>query len=212
MKTPYVATSVLLTAVLMAIRPAQASAQIITSDAPLQSARADSGVLAARPAPASALPPEPPVLIRERDLSGPRIGVTMATSGSERRAFEDRGLGQVVSQFGWHFEHQVVPLGGGPQLITEVIPLFGGVEYGKIIPSFTFAIGIRTESGMEFGMGPSFTLVNASGHSAMGLVVAAGKSIDYAGISIPVDLAVSTNPQGTRTTLTAGYAIRRASR
>jgi len=149
---------------------------------------------------------EGPQSLIERDLSGPRFGFTVRPDESTSE------VGRVVSQFGWHFEHQVVPLGGGPQLITEVVPLFGGVEYGKIIPSFTFALGIRTESGMEFGMGPSFTLVNSSGHSGMGLVVAAGKSIDYSGISIPIDLAVSTNPQGTRTTLTAGYAIRRASR
>lgn len=211
MKTRYLWTSVLLTALLMAMRPPHVSAQIITSD-PIPSARGDTGVIAAQPAQVSALPPEPPVLIRERDLSGPRIGLTMATGGSTKRDFEGKGLGQVVSQFGWHFEHQVVPLGGGPQLITEVIPLFGGVEYGKLIPTITFAVGIRTGSGMEFGMGPSFTLVNAAGHSAVGLVLAAGKSIDYAGVSIPIDVAVSTNPQGTRTTLTAGYAIRRASR
>ena len=61
-------------------------------------------------------------------------------------------------------------------------------------------------------MGPSFTLVNTEGHSNVGLVVAVGKTFDYGGVSLPINLAVSSNPQGTRTTLVAGYAIRTSSR
>jgi hypothetical protein len=199
--------SALAAMLLMAARAAPLSAQVITSDTMSPRARADSGAIA----PLTALPPEPPPLIRERDWSGPRIGLTFGT-GSAQRGMEDNGLGAVVSQFGWHFEHQVVPLGGGPQLITEVVPLLGGAEYGKLLPSVTVAIGIRTKEGFEFGMGPSLTLMNSAGRSGMGLVIAVGQSIDYSGISIPLDLALSTNPDGTRTTLTVGYAIRRSSR
>ncbi len=202
-----VSIPILATTLLLVMRPAAPSAQIITSDTFHPNAAADSN---GPPAPLPALPPEPPLLLRERDLSGPRIGFTVA-GGSMGREMKDHGVGQIVSQFGWHFEHQVVPLGGGPELITEVVPLVGAVEYGKVIPSVTAALGIRTESGFEFGMGPSLTLSNSAGHSAMGLVVAAGKSIDYGGISLPIDVAVSTNPNGTRTTITAGYAIRRSS-
>jgi len=157
--------------------------------------------------------PELPVRFRERDLSGPRIGVTFAgTNGSVYRDLKDNGMGPVISQFGWQFEHQVAPLAGGPQLITEMVPFFGGVEYGKFVPSLTTLLGVRFPSGMEFGAGPSFTVVSSRGRTASGLVLAAGKTLDYSGVSIPLNLAVSLNNNGTRFTLAAGYAIRRASR
>lgn len=164
------------------------------------------------PAPAAARGFEP-VRFVERDLSGPRVGFTVA-SGSDRayRSLRDNDMGRVVSQFGWHFEHQVAPGGGGPQLITEFVPLFGGVEYGKLVPSFTAAIGVRLPSGAEFGVGPSFTLANAQGQARSGLVLAGGRTVDYGGVSIPFNLAVSLNRDGTRVTALVGYAIRRAAR
>jgi hypothetical protein len=156
---------------------------------------------------------EGPVQFRERDLSGPRVGFTVSPVDDHAyHTLRDNGMGRMVSQFGWHFEHQLVPVGGGPQVFTQVVPLFGGVEYGKLIPTLTLAVGLRLPSGVEFGVGPSFTLVNAEGKSKSGLMLGVGRSIQYSGVSIPLNLAVSTNNEGTRVTLLAGYAIRRATR
>ncbi len=161
----------------------------------------------------TSLPPEPPVLYRQRDLSGPRVGLTMAPGDGETyRTLREHGMGRVVSQFGWHFEHQIVPLGQGPQLVTEAIPLVGGVEYGKFIPSLNFAIGVRTRQGYEFGMGPSFTAITSGGDvGSVALALAVGRTLDYGGISLPLNVAVTTNRKGTRISVLAGYAIRRAS-
>ncbi len=149
----------------------------------------------------------------ERDLSGPRVGFTAAIGdGPVYRTLRENDMGRLVSQFGWQFEHQVVPLGNGPQLITEAIPLFGGVEYGKFIPSLTLALGVRSRDGWEVGMGPSFTAVTASGGSAAGLVFAVGKSLHYGSVAIPLNFAVATNPKGTRFTVLAGYSIPRIAR
>jgi hypothetical protein len=212
-KTSWIWTSVLAVALMMVAHPAPVAARDALFQTSASNAGADSGVASGLSSNPALLPPEPPVRFRERDLSGPRIGITMAAGdGSVERQLQRRGIGRVISQFGWHFEHQIVPLGGGPQLVTELIPLFGGVEYGKLIPSVTLALGVRFPSGLEFGMGPSLTLTSAGGGGNAGLVVAVGKTIDYGGVSIPLNLAVSTNPKGTRTTLVAGYAIRRASR
>jgi hypothetical protein len=147
-----------------------------------------------------------------RDLSGPRVGFTFAvgrdaTTGS---SMFGNGVGPVISQFGWHLESQVVPLGNGPMLVTEVIPLVGGFEYGKVIPSITLAVGLRSRSGYEIGAGPSLTPVNSRGRSGAGVVIAVGRTIDYGGVSLPFNLAVSMNPNGTRVSLLAGYAIQRA--
>ncbi len=210
MKTIVMCASVLATVLFVAAYGTPAHAQRIVGDSWATTAASDS--LATAPAPRP-IPPEPPVQFRQRDLSGPRVGATFALGdGKLAHELDRKGLGRIVSQFGWHFERQLVPLGGGPQLVTEAIPLVGGVEYGKLVPSLTTAVGVRFASGLEFGMGPSFTLVNTEGKSNIGLVVAVGKSIDYGGVSLPINLAVSSNPQGTRTTLLAGYAIRTASR
>ena len=83
MKSLWVSTSALwMCASVMVTWPTHASAQRITSDAPVQSARVDTGTIGTPPEWVSGLPPEPPVLIRERDLSGPRIGLLSILSSS----------------------------------------------------------------------------------------------------------------------------------
>lgn len=151
--------------------------------------------------------------VRESDWSGPRIGF-MAAPGDAAisRRLRGHGLGNVVSLFGWHFEHQVTPVLGGPQLVTEVTPLFGGVEYGKVVPSVTLSIGLRSRGGYEIGMGPSLTLGNADSGGSVALAIAAGRSLDFGGVRIPLNLAVSTNPKGTMVSVLAGYSIPRLMR
>ena len=200
MKTARMWKALLGAVLAIAVRPASVSAQ--PSDLQLHAV-----AVLAESEPAG----ESPQLQRS-GWSGPRMGLMMAPGdGSISRRLKDHGLGSVVSQFGWQFERRVVPFGGGPMLVTEVIPLFGGVEYGKIVPSVTMVVGARSRSGYEFGMGPSFTVVSATGLNA-GLVIAAGKSFDYGAVCIPLNLAVSTNPKGTMVTLIAGYAIDQAAR
>lgn len=164
--------------------------------------------------PAAEVPaPDPAVHVVESDWSGPRIGF-MASPGDARvsRRLHDHGLGDLVSLFGWHFEHQVTPVRGGPQLVTEMTPLFGGVEYGKVVPSLTFSIGLRSRTGYEVGMGPSFTLGDDRSAGGVGLVIAAGRSLQFGDVNLPLNLAVSTNPKGTMVSVLAGYAIPRLAR
>ena len=118
-------------------------------------------------------------------------------------------MGRTLSQFGWHFEWQVVPEGGGPQLVVQMVPLVAGVEYGKFIPSATLALGVRFLNGFELGLGPNIVVTGTSGSdpASTALVVALGKSIDYGGVSIPLNVAVAHNPEGTRASFIIGYAI-----
>ena len=150
-----------------------------------------------------------PVLFKQRNLSGPRIGMTAVLDQDQIDQLRARGMGPLMSQFGWHFERQVVPLGGGPQFIVESVPMVGGVEYGEFIPSITLAMGVRFPSGAEFGLGPSISANPTNGGSSS-LVIAAGRSFDYGGVSLPVNLALSTNPHGQRLSVVLGYAIQQA--
>jgi hypothetical protein len=153
-------------------------------------------------------PAREPLLFRQSDWSGPRLGFMCAPGDpaiTER--LRSHGLGPIVSQFGWHFERRIAPFGNGPEFVTEFVPLLGGFEYGKLLPSLSLAIGFRNAAGWEFGMGPSLTLSGAHNEPGTGLILAAGRSLDYGEIRVPVHLAVSTNPRGTMLTLLVGYAI-----
>jgi hypothetical protein len=194
MKTTWISSTLIGTALLMSACPVSAPAQVPGRE--LQ--------------PRAVLASDRAAGFEERDLSGPRVGLMFAPGDAAiAHRLKEHGLGNIVSQFGWQFERQITPLGGGPTLVTEAIPLIGGVEYGKFVPSVTLAPGMRFKSGLEIGVGPSVTIVSTSGTTNTGLVVAVGKTLDYGDLGIPFNLAVSTNPKGTMVTLITGYAMHR---
>jgi hypothetical protein len=142
-----------------------------------------------------------------RNLGGPRLGFTYIPGKTELvKKLKENNIGAGISQFGWHFEWQVVPKGVGPAFVIQFIPLFAGVEYGKVIPSLTLAMGMRFHNGYEFGMGPNLLFGGENGVNSA-LVVAIGKSFNYGGVSVPVNLAWATNPSGNRISVIFGYAI-----
>jgi hypothetical protein len=144
----------------------------------------------------------------ERNLGGPRLGVTYALGNSTLvDKLKKRGIGTFISQFGWHFEYQVIPEGGGPSFVIQGVPFLGGVEYGTVIPSGTLIMGIRLPDGIEFGMGPN-VIAGTEGVSTS-LVLGVGKSINYGGVSIPLNIAWATSKDGNRISFVFGYAIAR---
>jgi hypothetical protein len=154
---------------------------------------------------------EVPVAFDRRNLGGPRFGVTyVAGNGELYQELERQDVGRVISQFGWHFERQIIPEGGGPQFVVQFVPMVAAVEYGKFVPGATLAMGIRLPRGWEFGMGPNIVASKDTTNTTTGrtsLIVAFGKSLNYGGVSIPINLAVSKAPEGNRYSLVFGYAI-----
>ena len=116
-----------------------------------------------------------------------------------------QGLDRWVSQFGWHFEAQVIPEGGGPQFVLQVVPLIAGVEYGKLRVSTVFGLGIRLPGGFEFGMGPEFFA--ADNQLTTALVMVVGNSFNYGDVTIPINVAITKRPSGTTITFMFGYVI-----
>ena len=159
--------------------------------------------------PAQAQTMDERVRFSRRNLGGPRLGITVITGDNAlSRHLDEKHIGRQISQFGWHFEYQVIPAGGGPQFVVQFTPLIGGVEYGKVIPGATLAMGIRFPSGYEFGLGPNVT--GGTGDlSSTALVVGIGKTFNYGGVSIPLNLVYATNPEGNRVSFVIGYAIAR---
>jgi hypothetical protein len=142
--------------------------------------------------------PEPPVI--QNDLDGPRIGLTFMPNGAPR------------SQFGWHSENQAGPGTRGPWFLVQRIFLIGGVEVGQFIPSGTLVFGVRVPSGFECGIGPSVTL--GPGGITTAVVVAAGQTLRYGGIRVPVNVALAMahnqreNTNAFRVSLISGWAIK----
>jgi len=150
-------------------------------------------------------------VINTRNMGGPRFGLTYVLgNGQLAQELEHHNIGRSISQFGWHFEHQVVPQGGGPAFVIEFLPLVAGVEYGKIIPNFSLLMGMRLNEGWEFGMGPNLSFsktFDEEVEARTSLVLGVGKSFNYGGVSIPVNFAYSASPEGDRISLFFGYAI-----
>lgn len=150
-------------------------------------------------------------MINTRNMGGPRFGLTYVLgNGQLADELDHHNMGRTISQFGWHFEHQVVPEGGGPGFVIEFLPLLAGVEYGKIIPSFSLLMGVRSPGGWELGMGPNLsfskTIIDEV-EARTSLILGIGKSFNYGGVSIPVNVAFSASPEGDRISLFFGYAI-----
>ncbi len=151
------------------------------------------------------------ILFGERNLGGPRLGVTyVAGNGKLAETLERNRIGRTLSQFGWHFEYQVIPDGGGPSFVIQFVPLVAGVEYGKLIPSGTLAMGVRLPEGIEFGLGPNALVTDEGVKTA--LVMSIGKSFSYGGVNIPVNFVYATNPEGNRFSIIFGYAIRKSAK
>jgi hypothetical protein len=137
-------------------------------------------------------------------LGGPRIGVTVLTGGVVNKARESvPGLNPFLTQFGWQFETRIFRLANGTAGLFEFVPLIGGLEQGKFIPSLNALFGIRGPKGLEFGVGPNLTPVSAS------VALAVGTSFRYDGVNFPVNLAVVPGNGGARISLLVGFNSRR---
>jgi hypothetical protein len=139
--------------------------------------------------------------LERRSMSGPRLGITFVTGARGAQVLSEHHLSSPISQFGWHFEQQVVPQGGGPQFVIEEVLLAGAVEQATVVPAATLLFGVRMPGGLEFGMGPNATPLGTA------LAIGAGTSIRYGGVSIPLDFAVVTSPGATRFSFLIGYAL-----
>jgi hypothetical protein len=140
----------------------------------------------------------------ERNLSGPRFGLTYVGIKKELRERLPPGeFHRVISQFGWHFEYQITPEGGGPQFVLQFVPMVAGVEHGYFIPNATVAVGIRLPEGFEAGIGPNIQFPKnlRSGERATSALLG--------GVSVPINVAYAINPNGNRLSFILGYAIQR---
>ena len=138
-------------------------------------------------------------------LSGPRMGVTLLPNSYVaylNRNFFNQNLRPFITQFGWQFETRIFTVGSGLTGLGEIVPLIGGLEQGKFLPSVSALVGLRGAKGFEFGVGPNLWLGGA------GLVFALGTNFYSGGVNFPVNLAVVPSGYGARISLLIGFNAR----
>lgn len=147
--------------------------------------------------------PDDAILDEPIRLDGPRIGFTVLSPSVLAKARESiSDLSPFLTQFGWQFESRLFRLPNGVSGLVEFVPLVGGLEQGKFLPSVSGLLGMRGAKGFEFGVGPNLTPLGAN------LVLAMGTSFRSNGINFPVNLAVVPGNGGTRVSLMFGFNAR----
>lgn len=138
-------------------------------------------------------------------LSGPRIGFTILSSRFRDNIMEDHqeNIGPFITQFGWQFETRIFTLDNGTSGLFEFVPLVGGLEQGKFLPSLSALVGIRGSKGFEFGVGPNLSV------SGAGLVFAVGTNFQSQNINFPVNLAFAPSKDGARFSVLFGFNTRK---
>ena len=147
--------------------------------------------------------PDDAILDEPIRLDGPRIGFTILSASVLNKARESMpDLNPFLTQFGWQFESRLFRMPNGVSGLAEFVPLVGGLEQGKFLPSISGLLGIRGAKGFEFGVGPNLTPLGAN------LVLAMGTSFRSNGINFPINLAVVPGNGGTRVSLMLGFNAR----
>ncbi|OUJ75927.1 hypothetical protein [Hymenobacter crusticola] len=149
------------------------------------------------------VPDDAEPVYQEVHLSGPRLGMTVLTGGVARKADDRLNLNPFLTQFGWQFETRIFRMPNGTSGLVEVVPLVGGLEQGKFIPSVNALIGIRGPKGFEFGLGPNLTPISAN------IALAIGTSFRANGVNFPVNFAVVPGNGGARFSLLFGFNSRK---
>jgi hypothetical protein len=153
---------------------------------------------------------EPPKTI---SLSGPRFGATYMSDGIRDKVNNDSALDMfspdgdfnvrsAVSQFGWQWEKGFLN-SGGLTGVQEFVLLFGGIDQGVVIPSFSYMVGLRTVKGVEFALGPNITPAGPA------MAFAAGATLNAGAWNMPVNIAVVPSKSGVRVSLLTGFTMRR---
>ena len=145
--------------------------------------------------------------LSENRLSGPRVGLTVITGSNADRLKDELGIQPVITQFGWQFETELFrSADSGVMAVTEWIPLMGGLEQGRFLPSLSWLVGLRTSNGAEIAVGPNASL------AGVGLAVAGGVSFSAGEVNIPLNFALVPSSGGLRVSVLSGFYLKEVAR
>ena len=138
------------------------------------------------------------------NLSGPRVGATFLSPGVALKLKDNQiDTGWAFSQFGWQLEKRIKTGPSGLSAVNEWVFLAGGLEQGVVIPSVSWLVGLRTGSGVEFGLGPNLT------PAGVALALAGGVTVSKGALNVPFNVAVVPSRAGVRVSVLTGFNMRR---
>lgn len=139
-------------------------------------------------------------------LSGPRFGFTSFT-GETAEARQAAELSTVMTQFGWQLETQIVSLESGNRALMEWVFLLGGVESDEYNLSVAWLAGYRTETGLEFGVGPNFSYNPDAESTTSSMQFFGGTTLPFGEMYVPVNLGVGIADGEPRITTLIGWIV-----
>jgi hypothetical protein len=136
-------------------------------------------------------------------LSGPRFGLTYLPAELRQRVADEFELeiSPVITQFGWQWETRFFS-NEGMTGVSEWVLLVGGLEQNHFIPSLSWILGVRSQGGTEFGVGPNLSV------SGTAIVFAGGVTVRSGPIYFPVNLALVPSTDGVRVSTLVGFNMR----
>ena len=131
-------------------------------------------------------------------LAGPRIGMVFITAspvssflngkltleemGELPENYDEIAKGNLTTLYGWQWESRFADAGNVTGIV-EWIVLAAGMERGKFLPSVSSMVGARTESGLEFAVGPNLSL------GGIAMVFGVGYNFKSGDLNMPVNIA-----------------------
>ncbi len=134
--------------------------------------------------------------------TGPKVGLTLVAGELADDLQRDFGKGPILLQFGWQVEARFPVARDGAAGYTQLMPLIGGLDQGKILPSVTWLIGVRGARGNRIGFGPTISLAGPAVTLSAGVTKRSGE------LHMPIDLAVQFVEKGMTLSLLIGFAGR----
>ena len=131
-------------------------------------------------------------------FAGPKLGVTIVQAGSLASILrKDVGMftdevrqewtgstgkyGSFMSQYGWQWESRFSD-GGNITGIVEWIALVGGMEKGMFLPSISSMVGLRSDKGVEFAIGPNLSL------GGLAMEIGMGYNFQFGKLNVPINI------------------------
>ena len=139
--------------------------------------------------------------LNHEKLAGPRTGITLITGSTANKLKEKLNAAPFITQFGWQFEKRFTPNGNDMALLTEFVPLIGGLEQGLFLPSLSWIFGIRGREGAEFGFGANISVAGAA------YVIAGGFTKKLGNINFPVTGSLVLSKGGPRYSILVGFTM-----
>ncbi len=158
------------------------------------------GFLAAA-APLSAQHTHDSMITTVHKLSGPRIGLgtSLGTAGDARLA--EFNVSAPYVQFGWVTEQRAFPhRTGGLAFVFQETWLIGAADQGKLLPSVSGTMGIRSAGGVDVGIGPELSVHGMSIGAMVGYAFQAGDVV------IPVSATLGGLDRQPHLTVLVGFA------